>query len=495
MKQEINPPVFYPAAGLIVLCVIISILFTDVFKNAVTILNDTLTTYLGWYLILAVSLFVIFSLFLMFGRYKNIRLGPDYSKPEYSFFAWMAMLFSCGMGIGLLFYGVAEPMLHYATPPFGPAETVEAAKTAMHFSFLHWGIHAWATYIIVGLSLAYFSFRKGFPLSLRYVFYPVFGDRIHGKLGHIIEVCAVMGTLFGVATSLGIGSTQINSGLSYLFGVPDDNSMVQLILIALITGMAMTSVVSGINKGIKWLSVFNISAGTLLLLFVIVFGPTLFIIESFIQYLGSFMQNLVEISFWNDAFYETGWQSAWTIFYWSWWIAWSPYVGMFIARISKGRTIREFIFAVLVIPTLISFLFLTAFGGTGIHMHSQGITSIMEAVESNVSTALFEFLKHFPFTEVVSGIGVITVITFFVTSSDSGSLVIDIITSGGNTNPPILTRIFWSILEGAVAATLLLGGGLIALQTAALSMALPFSFFLLLMCYCLYKSLKQEGQD
>ncbi|MFP4424288.1 MAG: BCCT family transporter [Candidatus Woesearchaeota archaeon] len=492
MKKEINPPVFYTSAGLIIFFVLLGIFFTEWFEKTVIVLNDTITTYFGWYLTLTVSLFVIFSLFLMFGRYKNTRLGPDYSTPEYSFFSWMAMLFSCGMGIGLLFYGVAEPMLHYATPPIGEPGTVEAAKTAMHFSFLHWGIHAWATYIIVGLSLAYFSFRKGFPLSLRYVFYPIFGERIHGRIGHLIEICAVFGTLFGVATSLGIGSMQINSGLSYLFGIPD-NITVKIILITIITAMAMTSVISGINKGIKWLSVFNISVGTLLLLFVIAFGPTLFIIKTFIQYLGSFMQNVIEISFWNDAFSDSGWQNAWTLFYWSWWIAWSPYVGMFIARISKGRTISEFIFGVLFIPTLISMLFLTAFGGTGIFLHRQGATSIMTAVEENVSTALFEFFKHFPMTSLISGIGVISVITFFVTSSDSGSLVIDIITSGGNTNPPLATRIFWSILEGIVAATLLLGGGLIALQTAALSMALPFSFFLLLMCYCLYKSLKEEG--
>lgn len=491
MRKQINPPVFFTAAGLIILVVFLGVAFTESFEKGVEVVNNSINHYFGWFLIICVSIFLVYVVILMTGKYGDLRLSSDGSEPKYSFFTWLAMLFSAGMGIGLLFYGVAEPMLHYANPPVGQGETVAAAQTAMDFSFLHWGLHAWATYIIIGLSVAYFSYRKGYPLSIRYIFYPVFGNRIYGGVGHAIEIFAVLGTLFGVATSLGLGAMQINRGLNFLWGI-DYSIVVQVILITIITLMAMTSVITGVNKGIKWLSVFNITMGGLLLLFVIIAGPTVFILKSFFQNTGHFLQNFINLSLWNQSFNSGDWQSKWTIFYWSWWIAWSPYVGIFIARISKGRTIREFIVGVLFIPTLFSFLWLTAFGSTGIHQHLGGNTGVLDAVQDNITTALFKFLEPFPMTALVSFLATVVIITFFVTSSDSGSLVIDMITSGGSPDPPIVQRIFWSLLEGIVAAVLLIGGGLIALQTAAISMGLPFAFILLILCYSLHKSLKTE---
>ncbi|MGM5480071.1 MAG: BCCT family transporter [Nanobdellota archaeon] len=490
--KRINPPVFYTSAGIIFALVLVSVLFTSSFEKGVSALNDGMNQYFGWFLILSVTIFLGFSIYLLVSKYGKLRLSSDGSKPKYSFFAWIAMLFSAGMGIGLMFYGVAEPLLHYGSPPTGTGETIAAAQTAMDFSFLHWGFHAWATYIVIGLALAYFSYRKGYPLSIRYIFYPIFGKRIYGWVGHTIDILAVLGTLFGVATSLGLGAMQINTGLSYLTGIMQ-SSTVQVIIIAIITSMALASVLSGVDKGIKWLSTFNISLAGCLLLFVIIAGPTVFILKSFFQNIGHFLQDFIGLSLWNQAFTAGDWQSKWTIFYWSWWIAWSPYVGIFIARISKGRTIREFIAGVLFVPTLFSFLWLTAFGSTGIHQHIIGDGRLLQAVTNNITTALFEFFQPFPLATAISVLATVLIITFFVTSSDSGSFVIDMITSGGNENPPVRLKVFWSLLEGAVAAALLLGGGLIALQTATISLALPFAAILILLCFSLLKSLRTES--
>ena len=492
MAMTMNPPVFLISGFLIILVVALGIGFTDTFEVVVEHVNDFINTYFGWFYILSVSIFVVFVLVLMTSKYGKIRLSSDDSPPSYSYFSWLAMLFSAGMGIGLLFYGVAEPIKHFTEPPIGSGETIEAAKTAMNISFLHWGLHAWATYIVIGLAIAYFSYRKGYPLSIRFIFYPLFGKRIYGWVGHTIDILAILGTLFGVATSLGLGAMQINTGLSYLTNIPD-TLFVKYILITCITLMAMTSVVSGVNKGIKWLSIFNISVGAFLLLFVIFFGPTLYIFKAIIQHTGHFMQEFISTSLWTGTFRGSEWQSDWTVFYWSWWISWSPYVGMFIARISKGRTIREFISGVLFIPSFFSFIWLTAFGSTGIRMTLLGDSTLMNAVDANITTALFVFLDQFPFSVLVSFIATAVIITFFVTSSDSGSLVIDMISSGGSTDPPVWQRIFWSLLEGTVAATLLAGGGLLALQTAAISMALPFSLVLLLICFSLYRGLRSEA--
>lgn len=489
-RRHINPPVFFTSAGIILLLNIAGFFFTKTFEKGVNFINEMLTNYLGWFLHFSIGVFLLFTLLLLFSKYRNVKLGDDDSKPEYSYFSWLAMLFSAGMGIGILFYGVAEPMLHYIGPPVTAG--ADNAVTAMNYSFLHWGFHAWATYIIVSLSLAYFGFRKNMPLSIRSAFYPIFKDRIYGPIGHVIDVCAVIGTLFGVATSLGLGVMQINSGLNFLTGMKE-STLIQVILICVITLCATISVVSGVNKGIKWLSKINISVGALLMLFILIAGPTFFILKSFLINMLEFAGDFLNVAVFNNFSINTEWKGSWTLFYWAWWISWAPYVGMFIARISRGRTIKEFIFGVLFVPSILSFLWLTVFGHTGIHLYNQGKTGLMNMVQSNIPAALFEFLSYFPLSELVNLLAVIIVITFFVTSSDSGSLVIDIITSGGSLNPLKKQKVFWSLVEGSTAIVLLLGGGLKALQTAVLTMAIPFSVILLIACKGLLDSIKSEG--
>ncbi|MFW6082062.1 MAG: BCCT family transporter, partial [Desulfosalsimonas sp.] len=399
-------------------------------------------------------------------------------------------LFSAGMGIGLLFYGVAEPMFHYVANPLTEAGTTEAARKAMDITFLHWGLHPWAIYSLVGLSLAFFAFNKGLPLSIRTAFYPLLGDRIYGWPGNIIDILATVATLFGVATSLGLGVQQVNAGLSHLLGI-EQSTTVQVMLIAGITGVATWSVVMGLDKGIRRLSEINIGFAGLLALFVLLVGPTLFVLDGLIENLGYYIQHLPELSTWNETYEQTEWQQGWTIFYWSWWIAWSPFVGMFIARVSYGRTIRQFILGVLLVPTLVTFVWITIFGNTALFVEMFGAGGIAKTVQENIPISLFELLGNFPLSSVTSSLAIVVIITFFVTSSDSGSMVIDIITSGGNPNPPVLSRLFWAITEGAVAAALLLGGGLAALQTATITTGLPFAIILLGMCFALHRGLAE----
>ena len=426
----------------------------------------------------------------MFSQYGNIRLGGDDAEPEFSTLSWFAMLFSAGMGIGLLFYGVAEPMFHFLQPPVPSGTAAEAARRAMGFTFLHWGLHPWAVYALVALALAFFSFNKGQPLSIRSIFYPLLGDRINGGWGNLIDILATVATLFGVATSLGFGVQQINAGLNHLIGL-EQNSLVQLLLIAGITTIATISVVRGLDGGIKKLSEINIWLAMGLLLFVLLTGPTLFIFNGFLENIGAYLQNFSQMATWNETFENTSWQNNWTVFYWAWWIAWSPFVGMFIARVSRGRTIREFLMGVLAVPTLVTFLWMTVFGNSALYIELYKDGGLAQAVTENVPLSLFLLLEHFPLTPVTSVLGVLVVISFFVTSSDSGSMVIDIITAGGNPDPPIPQRLFWAILEGVVAAALLLSGGLEALQSAVITTGLPFAAVLLLLCFSLKKGLNE----
>ncbi len=401
------------------------------------------------------------------------------------------MLFSAGMGIGLLFWSIAEPINHFMNPPLATGGTPAAAQEAMNFTFLHWGFHAWGIYTLVGLSLAYFTYSHGLPLTIRSVFYPILGDKIYGIRGDIIDIFAVLATLFGLATSLGLGVQQIAAGLAHVFGI-SSGLTTQILLIAGITGIATTSVVLGVDKGVKFLSEWNMRIAVLLLVLVVILGPTIFIFQSFVQNTGSYLYSFLEISTWTESYTGNDWQNAWTVFYWGWWIAWSPFVGMFIARISKGRTIREFILGVLIVPSLITFFWISAFGSTSIQQALLGDDTILNAVDDNVATALFVFLEDYPFAIILNVIGVILIAGFFVTSSDSGSLVIDSLTSGGKIDAPVGQRIFWAVTEGAVAAVLLIGGGLQALQTASIVTGLPFAFILLFMCYSLYNGLRDE---
>lgn len=489
---DIHKPVFWPAIGLIVLFISVTLIVGEPMEAFFGEFKDWITDKTGWIFILTVNAFVIFCIYLAFSKYGNIRLGGKNAEPEFTTMAWFAMLFSAGMGIGLLFWGVAEPVFHYKSPPFGEGGTVEAAEKAMNFTFMHWGFHAWAIYALVALSLGFFAFNKGLPLTIRSVFYPLLGDKIYGWIGDVIDVFAVLATLFGLATSLGLGVKQVGAGIAYLTDL-ENTVWLQVGLIAGITLIATISVVAGVEKGVKVLSEWNVRIAAILLLFILIVGPTIFIFRSTIQNIGNYLSSIVEVATWTEAYRDKGWQGNWTVFYWAWWISWSPFVGMFIARVSKGRTIREFVTGVLLIPSFLTFFWLSAMGGSAIFLDLHSGTSVLsDNIIQDEATALFVFLNEFPLTTLGSIVGIILIASFFVTSSDSGSLVIDSITAGGKLDAPVAQRIFWANAEGAVAAVLLIGGGLTALQTATITTGLPFLFILLIMAYSLRKGLQQE---
>jgi choline/glycine/proline betaine transport protein len=489
----INPPVFFGSALLILAFVVFGAGFSDLATEVFNQVQSTIVKSFGWFYLLAVAIFLIFSISLAVSSFGHIKLGPDHSEPDYGYLSWFAMLFSAGMGIGLLFFGVAEPIMHFSTPPVGEGGTVEAAREAMSITFFHWGLHAWAIYAVVGLALAYFGFRHNLPLTMRSALYPLIGERIHGPIGHVVDIFAVLGTMFGIATSLGLGVMQINAGLSYLFELPE-SVYLQIALIGGITLLATVSVVAGLDAGIKRLSQLNLLLAVALMLFVLFAGPTLFLLQSLVQNTGMYLNQVVSQTFNLYAYEPNGWIGGWTLFYWGWWIAWSPFVGMFIARVSRGRTIREFVFGVLFVPVGFTFMWMTFFGGTAIHMELGELSGVIAgAVSENVPIAIFTMFEQLPFSMIASGLATLLVITFFVTSSDSGSLVIDTITSGGQPKPPVWQRIFWALTEGLVAAVLLLAGGLTALQTAAIASALPFVIVMLVVCFGLLKGLRMEG--
>lgn len=487
---DIHPWVFFCSAGIIIGSVVLTIVFQARVGGLFEVIQSTISMGAGWFFIMTMNIILVFIVVTMVGRHGNIRLGGSDAEPEFSLLGWFAMLFSAGMGIGLLFYSVAEPMFHFISSPVAESGSTQAARNAMDLTFLHWGLHPWAMYSMVGLALAFFSFNKGLPLSIRSVFYPLFGERIHGWIGNVVDILATVSTLFGVATSLGLGVQQVNAGLDHLFGI-GQNANIQVLLICGITALATWSVMAGLSAGIKRLSEINLALAALLCLFVLVVGPTLFILNAFGENLGHYIQYLPQLSTWNETYEATTWQYSWTVFYWGWWIAWSPFVGMFIARVSYGRTIRQFILGVLFVPTLITFLWLTIFGNSALHVELLGAGGLARIVQDNIPVALFVLLENFPLSAITSLLAVVVIITFFVTSSDSGSMVIDIITAGGNPDPPRLQRLFWALLEGAVAAALLVGGGLVALQTAAVSTGLPFALVLLVMIYSLYRGLSE----
>ncbi|MGE6323988.1 BCCT family transporter [Psychrobacter sp. MES7-P7E] len=494
-RSTILLPVFVPAAIIMLLLVIgtainpeaAGALFSDV-------LSFTTETF-GWFYMLAVALFLMFIIVLAFSSYGSIKLGPDHAEAEYGFLEWFAMLFSAGYGIALLFYGVAEPVMHFSSPPMSDPQTIAAAKEAMQIAYFHWGFHIWAIYGVVGLSLAYFAFRHGLPLSIRSTLYPIIGDRIHGPIGHTVDVFAILGTMFGIATSLGLSVSQINAGLNYL--LPDIipvNTTVQVIAIALVTSAALVSVLAGMDKGVKRLSILNMLLATALMLFVFVVGPTIFILNAFMENTGSYLGNIVERTFSLQAYENSDWIGSWTLFIFAWTIAWAPFVGLFIAKISRGRTIREFVLGVMLVPTFFTFFWFSVFGDTALHMIMvDGYTSLISEVQNNQAIALFKLLERLPFTEFVSSLTILLIITFFVTSSDSGSLVIDSLAAGGRSDTPWWQRSFWVVTEGAVAAVLLLAGGLEALQTAAIVSALPFAVIILISMFGMWRALRIEG--
>ncbi len=493
-KAIILFPVFIPAVIVTLLLVIGTIsnpeLAGEVFSSTLAFI----TTNFGWFYMLSVAFFLVFIVGIAMTPWGNIKLGPDHAEPQYSFPAWFAMLFSAGYGIALLFFGVAEPVLHYASPPAGAGETVDAAKQAMQIAFFHWGFHIWAIYGLTGLVLAYFSFRHGLPLSMRSALYPIIGERIHGPIGHVVDVFAILGTLFGIATTLGLSVTQINAGINYLWPSIPISINVQIIAIAIITGLAVCSVVAGLDKGVKNLSLLNMILAIGLMLFVFLVGPSIFILETFLQNTGSYLNNIIERTFNLQAYSRSDWIGNWTLFIFGWTIAWSPFVGLFIAKISRGRTIRQFVFGVMFVPTIFTFLWFSVFGDTALHMIMvEGYTSLIGDVQADNAIALFKLFELLPMTSIASFLAVVLIITFFVTSSDSGSLVIDSLAAGGALHTPVWQRVFWASIEGVVASTLLLAGGLSALQTMTIASALPFAIIMMIAALGMWRALVIEG--
>ncbi|HHW64544.1 MAG TPA: BCCT family transporter [Rhodocyclaceae bacterium] len=487
-------PVFAPAVIVTFLLVVGTIsnpaLAGELFSSTLAWITRTF----GWFYMLAVATFLVFIVVIGFSRWGSIKLGPDHATPQYSFPAWFAMLFSAGYGIALLFFGVAEPVLHYASPPQGAAETVDAARQAMQIAFFHWGFHIWGIYGLVGLVLAYFAFRHGLPLSMRSALYPLIGERIHGPIGHAVDVIAILGTLFGIATTLGLSVTQINAGLNYLWPSIPVGTPVQVIAIAVITALALISVLAGLDKGVKNLSILNMVLAVALMLFVFAVGPTILILETFLQNTGAYLNNIVERTFNLQAYSRSDWIGNWTLFIFGWTIAWAPFVGLFIAKISRGRTIRQFVFGVMLVPSIFTFLWFSIFGDTALHLIMvEGYTALIDEVQADHALALFKLFERLPLTAIVSFMTVILIVTFFVTSSDSGSLVIDALASGGAAKTPAWQRAFWAITEGVVASVLLLAGGLKALQTMTIASALPFAIIMLIAAFGMWRALIIEG--
>ena len=495
---RVSKPVFITSALLIVGFIIFGAFFTETAGALFSFLQNFITDKFGWMFVILMNVALVFCIYLAASRYGDIRLGQQTEKPQYSLFSWIGMLFSAGIGIGLVYWGTAEPLYHFMAPPLGEAETIEAAKQAMSISFLHWGLHAWAIYTIVALALAYFHFRRGLPLSIRSTLYPLLGEKIYGRWGHTVDILAVFGTMFGVVTSLGLGVMQINSGLENLFGIPNSLT-VQFIIIAFVTALACGSLMLGLDKGIKRLSDINMGFTGVLLAFMVILGPTLFIFDSFIENIGNYVVAMIPLSTWGEAYSNTDWQSGWTIFYWAWWVSWAPFVGVFIARISRGRTIREFVLGVLLIPMLILFFWFTTFGGVAIHMEllaaldpAMVSPGLVEAVQADTGSAIFKLVEYYPFAKPITLLIVIMIVLWFVTSSDSASFVIDMLTAGGDTNPPKIQRLFWATMEGLIAAILLAAGGLGALQAAAIVAGLPFALVIFVMMYALLRGLSRD---
>ena len=492
LTTKMNPRVFWGASLIIGLLLVLAVVAPGqsdrVFQTVQAWVIDTF----GWFYIAAVAGFLGLALVLALGPTGALKLGPDDAEPDFPYLSWLAMLFAAGMGIGLMYFGVAEPIQHFVSPPVGEPRTFAAAREAMGITFFHYGAHAWAIYALVGLSLAFFAYRKGLPLTLRSGLSPLLGKRINGPIGDAVDIFAIWGTAFGIATSLGFGVSQMNSGLTYLLGIPN-NAWVQVGLIAVVMTAATASVMSGVGKGVRRLSELNLILAVLLMIFVLVVGPTGFLFKALVQNFGFYLDHFFERTFTLYAYEPRAWMADWTLFYWAWWIAWSPFVGMFIARISRGRTVREFILNVLLVPAGFTFLWMTVFGNTAISLDmGQAAGAISAAVSTDLSTALFHFLEQLPGAAFTSTLAILLVAVFFVTSADSGALVIDTIASGGADDTPRWQRIYWCLLLGLIAALLLLAGGLGALQAATLGAALPFVVIMILLSIGLVRQMTAD---
>ncbi|MBT2687331.1 BCCT family transporter [Bacillus sp. ISL-47] len=486
--------VFWISAVVILLLVLLGAFTPDLFASAATKAFDFTTYAFGWFYLISVLFFVLFCIFLAISKYGRIKLGNDEDKAEYPFFTWIGMLFSAGFGIGLVFWGIAEPMSHYFTPPRQGMDplTTEAAREAMGYSFFHWGVSQWSVFTIVGLAIGYFQFRKKENGLISTTLNPLFSKKREPvTLKKFIDILAVIATVMGVATSLGLGILQINGGLDAVFGI-EKSALTQILIIVVMTVLFLLSSSTGLNKGIKYLSNLNLGLALVLMLFVLVTGPTVFILNSFTLGIGDYISNFINLSLRMTPYKGGTWIRDWTIFYWAWAIAWSPFVGAFIARVSRGRTIREFVVGVLIVPPLIALIWIAVFGGTALHFDLFSGTAIAEAVNNDVTSALFQTYNELPFSFLLSVLSILLILTFLITSADSATYILGIMTANGTLTPPLATRITWGILMGAIAAVLLLSSGLEGLQTASLVAALPFTIILVLMCASLFKMLRKE---
>lgn len=487
--------VFYLSVTITGLFVVIGFLIPDQLNTASKQALAFITKSFGWFYLIATFVMLVFAFVLAFGSYGKIRLGQDDEEPEYPFWTWLAMLFSAGMGIGLVFWGVAEPVFHYLSPPEGvEGSTAKAAQTALRYCFFHWGLQPWSIYTVIGLSLAYSHYRKGRSNLISSTLYPLFGNRMEGGVGKVIDTLAVIATVFGVATSLGLGAMQINGGLHHLFGLPQ-SVVWELLIITVVTVLFLFSATSGLDRGIKYLSNLNLGLAFLLLLFVLIAGPTFFLVEALTTTIGAYLGNLIPMSFRMTPFTQKTFVGAWTIFYWAWWISWAPFVGSFIARVSRGRTIKEFVLGVLFVPTLLSMVWFSAFGGSALYFEMFLDRHIGDAVNQDVTSAFFITLQQFPFGMVLAMLATFLIMIFFITSADSATFVLAMLTSHGSPNPRLSTKLVWGFLISSTAAVLLVSGGLEGVQTASIIMALPFAVILLLMVVSTNRGLKEEKRE
>jgi len=490
---KIDRPIFSISAIIMVLFVVWTLLQPETASATFNAVQKFITDNFGWSYLIGVTFFLGFALYLAVSKYGKITLGKDGEKPEFSTWSWFAMLFASGMGIGLVFWGVAEPMYHFSGPPYGEPSSIESAQIAMRYVFFHWGLHPWSIFAIVGLSMAYFQFRKGLPALVSSTLHPLIGDAgIKGWVGKLVDILAVFATIFGVATSLGLGATQIASGLNYSYGLPTGMSTTVGIIIV-VTILFILSAVTGIDKGIKFLSNTNMILIAIIVGFMLIVGPTRYILNGFTETLGSYLQNIVQMSFWADTFKTNeGWVGGWTIFYWAWWVAWGPFVGAFIARISKGRSVKEFILGVVIAPTLMSFAWLSVMGNSALFIDVVQKGGIAGEVSKDMSTAIFAMFQYYPMAGILTILTTLIIAIFFITSADSATFVMAMLTSGGELNPKAGLKITWGVIVGAVAIALMVAGGLGALQTASIAAAFPFMIVMFAMLVAIIKAFRKE---
>ncbi|QDP40340.1 glycine betaine uptake BCCT transporter [Radiobacillus deserti] len=492
MKRQSQNPVFWISAIIITLFVVWGAIFPQALETQASLIFGFTTRNFSWFYLLSVMFFIIFLLFLAFSKYGKIRLGKDDSKPDYPFFTWIGMLFSAGFGVGLVFWGIAEPLSHFFHPPLGETRlTPEAARLAMHYSFFHWGVHQWSVFALVGLAIAYFQFRKEENGLVSTTFNPLIGNKDKTALRQTIEILAVIATVMGVATSLGMGILQINGGMNYVFNIPN-NATIQIIITVILLGLYLASSTTGLNKGIKYLSNLNLGLALLLMVVVLILGPTAFILKTLTLGIGDYIQDFIVYSLRLTPYKGGTWVRDWTVFYWAWAIAWSPFVGSFVARVSKGRTIREFVIGVLIVPPLIAIIWISIFGGSALHLDLFNGTNIAEAVDKDITSALFKTFDYFPLTGLLSVLAILLIFTFLITSADSATFVLAMLTTNGSLNPGMFVKIIWGILMAAISIVLIISSGLQGLQTASLLSALPFTAILIVMSISLFKALSKE---